>query len=59
MIKQNFTIEEKQMKMLRKHCEDTGLKMSTVVRMGLNLYFKTQEKGTHGTDKDTDKSGRN
>jgi len=51
MIKQNFTIEEKQMEMLRKHCKDTGLKMSTVVRMGLTLYFKTKEKGVYGTDK--------
>jgi len=52
MVKQNFTIEEKQMEMLRKHCEDTGLKMSTVVRMGLTLYFKTQGKGINGTYKD-------
>lgn len=40
MIKQNFTIEKEQMKQLREYCKETGMKMSTVVRMGLVLYFK-------------------
>ena len=40
MIKQNFTIEKTQMDELRRHCKKTGLKMSTVVRCGLILYFE-------------------
>ncbi len=44
MIKQNFTIEEKQMEQLRKYCKQTGLKMSTVVRMGLNMFFIREAK---------------
>ena len=40
----NFSIEENQIKKLRGHCKKTGLKMSTVVRMGLNLYFIREAK---------------
>ena len=40
----NFTIEEDQMEQLRDHCKKTGLKMSTVVRNGLKLYFIREAK---------------
>ena len=39
MIKQNFTIDEGLMDKLRNHSKKTGLKMSTIVRCGLHLYF--------------------
>ena len=39
MIKQNFTIDEKQMEQIRDHAKKTGLKMSTIVRAGIHLYF--------------------
>lgn len=54
MIKQNFTIEEKQMKQLREHCKNTGLKMSTVVRNGLKLYFIREYKKKEKYGKDVD-----
>jgi hypothetical protein len=44
MKTQNFTIDDKRMDRLREHCEKTGLKMSTVVRMGLDLYFIREHK---------------
>lgn len=39
MKKETFTIDEERMNRLRDHCEKTGLKMSEVVRQGLDLVF--------------------
>jgi hypothetical protein len=44
MTKQNFTIDKRRMEKLREHCKETGLKMSVVVRMGLDLYFIREAK---------------
>lgn len=44
MVKQHFTIEKKQMETLREYCEQSGFKMSTIIRKGLDLYFKQIEK---------------
>lgn len=52
MIKQNYSISEEQDRQLRDHCKKTGLKMSTVVQMALNLYFIREAK-KNGTDKKT------
>jgi hypothetical protein len=42
--KQTVTLDEDQRKTLREHCEETGLKISTVVGKGIDLYFKQIEK---------------
>ncbi len=56
MIKQNFTIDEDLMEKVRSHAKKTGLKMSTIVRCGLHLYFVAEslkeKKGNNGIDKD-------
>ncbi len=44
MIKQNFTIDEKQMERLRDHCKKTDMKMSAIVRQGINLFFIREHK---------------
>ena len=55
MIKQNFTIEEKQMERLRKYCDRTGLKMSVVIRQGIGLYFEREslKEKKNGSNKKT------
>ena len=44
MKKETFTIDEDRMKLLRDHCKETGMKMSVVVRLGLDLYFTREHK---------------
>jgi hypothetical protein len=39
MKRETFTIDDERSKTLRDHCKETGMKMSVVVRMGLDLYF--------------------
>ena len=44
MIKQNYSIREDQDIKLRKYCEKTKMKMSSVVQIALDMYFEKQEK---------------
>lgn len=53
MIKQNYSISKEQDEELRAYCKDTGLKMSTVVQISLNMYFAAAKfkKKKNETDK--------
>lgn len=54
MEKRTFTLEQDQIKKLNEHSQKTGLKMSTIVRMGLNLFFIREfKKEQNGIDKET------
>ena len=44
MKRETFTIDEERMERLRSYCDETGMKMSVVVRMGLDLYFTKEFK---------------
>ena len=44
MKKETFTIDQERMQKLRDHCKETGMKMSVVVRMALDLYFVRESK---------------
>ena len=44
MKRVNFSIKESQLKRLRKHYEDEGVRMSEVVRKAIDLYFKQKDK---------------
>jgi len=39
MEKPNFSIDQKRMERLREYCKKSGMKMSVVVRQGLDLFF--------------------
>jgi len=44
MKKETFTIDQERMDRLREYCKKTGMKMSVVVRMALDLYFIRESK---------------
>ncbi len=43
MKRVNFSIKESQLERLRKHYNDTGVRMSEAVRKAIDLYFKQNE----------------
>lgn len=53
MERKNYSIKEEQVKKLEDHYERTGIRMSEVVRQGIDLYFESFKKRLiNGTDKD-------
>jgi len=44
MKRVNFSIEEKQTEQLKKYYNKTGVRMSEVVRRGIDMYFDKIEK---------------
>ena len=51
MKRVNFSIEKKQTEQLKKYYEETGVRMSEVVRRGIDLYFDKVKKGDKNASK--------